>query len=315
MYFLRQYKERKDARTVLALCFFLERERYHHWRIYASGMDGVCIEFDGHQLLSELEANCSVLHSQVRYRKVPDIRQSPPDLEELPFLKRYAYEDEKEYRVVYLDAEQVLNKRDCKIDISCISKIVLSPWIPRELADSLKQILRTIDDCARLQIQRSTLVENEEWKKFAVAAPSREMDILENSLTALNHAIMFLAIAAGGDQTATTYAHEEADQVHEYLSQLGENHFWENRELGDRLRRNTDLVIQFAHALRDEEPVHMLDMRKRIDEDGPFESAAGDGHLAQRCAAVDAALRQLARGADRTGSKLTTDVLNTLRSV
>ena len=85
-HFLQQYKDRKNARAVLALCFFKKAERYHHWRIYANGMDGVCIEFDGRQLLSKLTANCDILHSRVSYRTVDQIQQSPPNIDDLPFL-------------------------------------------------------------------------------------------------------------------------------------------------------------------------------------------------------------------------------------
>jgi len=50
-YFLAQYKERTNASSVLALCFAEASETYHHWRVFSSGGDGVCIEFDRPKLL------------------------------------------------------------------------------------------------------------------------------------------------------------------------------------------------------------------------------------------------------------------------
>jgi hypothetical protein len=48
-FFMRRYKERKSAKSVLALCFAEASETYHHWRVFSHGSDGTCIEFDkGH---------------------------------------------------------------------------------------------------------------------------------------------------------------------------------------------------------------------------------------------------------------------------
>ena len=198
---------------MLALCFFLEAERYHHWRIYASGMDGVCIEFDGGRLLSALEATCHVRHRAVNYRKLGEMKSSLPDIDELPFLKRYAYEDEHEYRIIYVSTDQLLDKRDCKIDRSCIRKVVLSPWVPDDLAASLSDTLCEVSGRADLPIHKSQLVNHEACKGFAVAARSREIDVLNKSLDALKDAMMFLAIAMGGQPTAASHAQEGADNV------------------------------------------------------------------------------------------------------
>jgi hypothetical protein len=37
------YKEKKELEAVLALCFTETDERYHYWRVSASGASGVCI--------------------------------------------------------------------------------------------------------------------------------------------------------------------------------------------------------------------------------------------------------------------------------
>ncbi len=41
-YFLALYKEKKNLRSVLALCFSQAPETYHHWRVFASGSSGAC---------------------------------------------------------------------------------------------------------------------------------------------------------------------------------------------------------------------------------------------------------------------------------
>ena len=314
-HFLKQYKDRKNAKAMLALCFFTEAERYHHWRIYASGMDGVCIEFNGRKLLSKLMANCDILPSRVRYRTVGQIRRSPPNVDDLPFLKRYAYKDEQEYRILYTDADQLLTTRDCEIDMPCIRTIILSPWLPPDLTDSLKHTLRRIAGCSRLPIKKSTVVDNETWKEFATEAPSRERTHLEDSLTALHHSIMFLAIAAGGQSTAATYAHEDASRAGKCLSDLGDNHVWEHPDIRQRIQQIANFVTHFARALQGTTPQQLLEVSRRIHEELPPGTAAGNEVLENRCGTLVAALRKLAEGAEQDERTFDADVLTILRSV
>ena len=50
-------------------------------------------------------------------------------VDELPFLKRYPYQDEHEYRVVYVDTEKAKEYQDYPIEIEWIKRITLSPWM------------------------------------------------------------------------------------------------------------------------------------------------------------------------------------------
>ena len=96
-----EYKRIKKAKTVLALCFAESKETYHHWRVLSNGSDGVCIEFDKNKLLSIFEEDTQIRKGYVKYKLIKEIRGLPSiGLEDLPFLKRYPYRDEREYRVV-----------------------------------------------------------------------------------------------------------------------------------------------------------------------------------------------------------------------
>ncbi len=91
---------------MLALCFAEQFERYHHWRVFANGVDGVCMEFDKNCLLETLNEVDGFKHSNMEYKSIKELREYQPKLEELPFLKRIPYQDENEYRIIYVDESE-----------------------------------------------------------------------------------------------------------------------------------------------------------------------------------------------------------------
>jgi hypothetical protein len=170
-YFMSEYKRLKNANSVLALCFAESEESYHHWRVFASGGDGVRIEFDKQDLLKALTKDGNVRAELVRYTKLEDLQRKPAiACDELPFLKRWPYGDEREFRVVYTNLSETVAYKDYPIALSSIRRITLSPWMPKALSASVKGTLRSIDGCSRLKVFQSTLISNELWKKFSEKA-------------------------------------------------------------------------------------------------------------------------------------------------
>lgn len=170
-YYLSLYKKRKGLKSVLALCFTEANERYHYWRVFASGSGGVHVRFKRSELLRAVKSQTDLCMRRVKYVTLDDIRKRPfVGVDDLPFLKRYAFEDECEYRMIYESQGQTLTKLDIPIPLSCIDKIVLSPWIHPDLFKEVKKVLRLIDGCSKLAIGRSTLIGNEEWKRFGEQA-------------------------------------------------------------------------------------------------------------------------------------------------
>ena len=53
-YYLERYQAKGKIASVLAICFTLEKETFHHWRVFSHGSSGVCLEFDKHRLLRQL---------------------------------------------------------------------------------------------------------------------------------------------------------------------------------------------------------------------------------------------------------------------
>ena len=165
-YFLRIYKEKKMLSSVLALCFSEATETYHHWKVFAGNNSGVCIRFNKTLLLNAIEKVNNIKHGPVDYRRLKDLKKKAPNISELPFIKRYAFRDECEYRIIYEDKSRSVKTKDIKIDLECIHKIILSPWIPKALVKSIKELLKSIADCSDIEMFATSINENRQWKRI-----------------------------------------------------------------------------------------------------------------------------------------------------
>jgi len=169
-HFLSLYREKKSLQTVLALCFTQTSETYHHWRVFADGSSGICITFDREELVAAMKKQRGVSAKAVRYLKLPEIRRKRLKVDDLPFLKRFPYGDEREFRIVYESKRVKTTFLDIKIPLGCIKRITLSPWIPVALTADVRNIIRGIGGCGDLQVARSTLIGNDEWKDLGDGA-------------------------------------------------------------------------------------------------------------------------------------------------
>jgi hypothetical protein len=169
-YFLTLYREKQSLKSVLALCFTETSETYHHWRVFADGGSGICIRFRRDQLLTAVRKQAGIRTGRVRYLTLGEIRKKKLKNDELPFLKRYPYEDEREFRVIYESKASKVPLLDIPIPLSCIDRVTLSPWMPSVMTRHLRNTIHAIDGCKNLKVVRSTLVSNEEWKDLGEAA-------------------------------------------------------------------------------------------------------------------------------------------------
>jgi hypothetical protein len=165
-YYLAKYKEKRKLKFVLALCLMQSDERYHHWSVFAPGPSGVCIKFRRDRLLAAVRKHPHIHMHSVTYMKLHEIRRKELMVAELPFLKRHAFEHEDEFRIIYTSKTEKRPKLDISIPLSCIERITLSPWMHSSLSHYVKQTLWAIEGCEDLEIVRSTLISNEDWKKL-----------------------------------------------------------------------------------------------------------------------------------------------------
>jgi len=169
-FYMSIYKERKKLKTVLALCFSQSPETYHHWRVFSNGSAGVCIVFDRAKILKALGKVPGLSTNTVSYFTLKKARRATFRVDQLPFVKRYGYKPEDEFRAMYTSSTEEELALDVPITIDCISSISLSPWMHASLSKASAAAIRAIDGCDRLKVSRSTLISNEQWKALGQAA-------------------------------------------------------------------------------------------------------------------------------------------------
>ncbi len=160
------YRKRKKLKTLLAVCLSEAEQTYHHWRVFTNGASGACIEFDRKGLISWVKLNPELRGSPVIYRTLSQVRSTTPLLDELPFLKREAYIDEKEYRLIYEDREKSVKLQEFEFPLDLIVRVKVNPWLPLPIARSIAAQVRRIPGCGELKLQRSTVVESDEWQRI-----------------------------------------------------------------------------------------------------------------------------------------------------
>ena len=178
-HFLSEYSKCRGGKPVMALCFCQGSVRYHHWRVYANGIGGICIEFHRDYLLSELDRHEAILHGEVKYQGSRALK-GKPNINDLPFLKRSAYKDESEYRIIRVNIGGFAATQEYTIDLRCIWGVMLSPWMPEEISTSVISTLRSIEGCQKLRVRRSPLIESEAWRRFGWRARRREEELLSS---------------------------------------------------------------------------------------------------------------------------------------
>jgi hypothetical protein len=166
-FFMSQYKERKKMASVLALCFSEAHETYHHWRVFTHGSDGVCVVFKREDFLAAFDSIRNVQKGPITYKSISAMKNFHPPVEQLPFLKRQPFKDEKEFRIVYVSRRVEMDSKGFDIDLACIRRITLNPWMPKSLADVVEDTIRSIDGCEKIEVYQTTLLDNERWKRAA----------------------------------------------------------------------------------------------------------------------------------------------------
>lgn len=164
-HFMALYKDHRGARALYALCAARSWETYHHWRVFAGGSDGACIELKREPLEAALAKDARLRFGPVAYMPIDDVQKlSKAHRDALPFLKRKPYEPEGEYRIVAETDEPQSTALALPIELRWIGRIYLSPWLPDAFFESVKATLRDIPGCRSLSVNRTTLLENSRWK-------------------------------------------------------------------------------------------------------------------------------------------------------
>lgn len=164
-YFIDIYKNKKDIKSILALCCTRSTETYHHWKVFTPESEGVCIEFY-RSPLERVLTGAGAKVGVVKYMLLKDLEAlDSSKLEDLPFIKRNGFKDEREWRVICaMDRPDVMS---CPIDINLemVNRVVLNPWMPESLVNNIRAMIKSIPGCGDLRIERSRLINSAQWKK------------------------------------------------------------------------------------------------------------------------------------------------------
>ena len=166
-YFLRYYTEKSDNRSVLVLCLSTVGETYHHWRVFCGHPSGVCLEFFRQPLLDAVGKQEGIRHGPVSYRTLDKIAEKPPTLSRLPFLKRYAFRHELEYRLIFASKTADSRAHSLPTGLDVLHGVTLSPWMPPTLLESTRKLLSSIPGCENIPVNRSELINNKRWMENA----------------------------------------------------------------------------------------------------------------------------------------------------
>ncbi|RZS76890.1 hypothetical protein EV217_5122 [Phyllobacterium myrsinacearum] len=166
-HFMEVYKKRKELKTLTAVCLSQGPETYHHWRVFSPNGDGVCVVLRKDKLLKTFTGKQGVRHQAVHYKQLSELPKLRPPINDLPFIKRYPYEPESEYRILYEDSINKAQFTNFSLLPGTVDAIILSPWMPNALVDSVKATLKMINGASRIRMYASTLISNQDWQKVA----------------------------------------------------------------------------------------------------------------------------------------------------
>ena len=164
-FYLERYRKDKGLGMLVAICFTSRGETYHHWKVFSNGLGGICIEFDKNKLLKAFPVSEGFRCEPIDYKFIQNITEDRPVIERWPFLKRKGFKDEGEFRIIYENAEAYNHVKQVDIGLDAINKVTLSPWLSDTVAASVQSVVNTIKGCERIQVRRSSLIDNPHWKR------------------------------------------------------------------------------------------------------------------------------------------------------
>lgn len=165
--FLEAYKTGKKIPQLFAVCFTQAKETYHHWSVFARGDEGVRINIHKQKLLDSLRNDHRYAWGTVEYKTLKHVSQNNDfKLADLPFLKRYAFIDEAEFRLIYESDNPADQIHYVPLQRDWIESVTLSPWLPVTLTDTLKMALKSMTGCSNVRVQRTNLRDNAQWKEL-----------------------------------------------------------------------------------------------------------------------------------------------------
>jgi hypothetical protein len=161
---LQIYQQTLHYGFVGAMCLTRSAETFHHWQIFAPGDAGVCIVFDKRAFQSAFHDRPHLLAGPVEYVQLNQIGElNAQDIHRLPFIKRYGFRDEREYRLLGYTVEE-RPTLSVEIQPKLIRYVIMSPFAHPDLVATTTRALRSINGWQQLPVRHSSLTDNQTWQ-------------------------------------------------------------------------------------------------------------------------------------------------------
>lgn len=161
---LQIYQETLNYGFVGAMCLTQAAETFHHWQIFAPGDAGACIVFDRRRFESAVVGKAHLLAGPVEYVQLNQVGAlDAEDIHRLPFIKRYGFRDEREYRLLGYSVEERA-ALPLPITRDMIRYVVMSPFAHANLVASTTAALRGLPGWEELSVRHSSLTDNQTWQ-------------------------------------------------------------------------------------------------------------------------------------------------------
>jgi hypothetical protein len=157
-----EYQKRRKAEKLFALCCAHGDETIHHWRTFADGISGCCVEFSALKLTGLLDTVNGIRYGPIEYRKIKELKEGAIAVDKIPFTKRWPYRCEEEFRIIW-EGSTGEAFFEIPFDLSLINKITISQRMPRQVYATIRNHLRTAFKDPEKRINRSTLYQNDVW--------------------------------------------------------------------------------------------------------------------------------------------------------
>lgn len=157
-----QYKKRMRLGSLLALCGSGGDETIHHWKTFADGISGCCVEFDLAKLAPFLDRTPGVRHGSVKYVRLRELKEFSIPVKDMPFTKRWPYRCEAEYRILW-EGQTATKDFEIGFDLRAINRVTISQRMPEKIYATIRDSLRAAFRNPDQRINRSTIYQNKIW--------------------------------------------------------------------------------------------------------------------------------------------------------
>ena len=160
-----EYKKRKKIKNLFAICFSHGDETIHHWKTFSNGTSGCVIEFDAKKLFEIIDKVDGLRHGKIAYKKLSNIEKKETiiNIDDIPFIKRWPYRCEEEYRIIVENNNENESLYDIEISLDVIKRITINQQMPDKVYETIKRHLKGLKGSTDSRINRSTLFENKRW--------------------------------------------------------------------------------------------------------------------------------------------------------